>query len=305
MCKLAYGQKPIGNEEIDQKILEILRMQFETMTDEKDGASAMIIKANNEPLKMSSTLDYNKVFSFLVENLPQAKFFGVHTRRGTHGDISLLNCHFFEDEGLHFAHNGIVSAFSYWGNKSYHSDDYGLYYKGGKKVRKAKDEGGIIDCEDCNFSDNPPRYCEKHLEEEMTALGNQKERIGNIQMCDSYQFLHAIRAKLNKYGISSELIADAMNALSFTGLAVMVDTRKGKNNVYTLISSSKDAFMVTDDANYYIAFSYKPVVSGTLTNTSTGDFGGISYTKKVETQKITLDVETYPIIPGFCYVNKL
>lgn len=133
MCKLLVVK--IENNDTEE-VEKLLLAQKETMSMEKHGIAALIVLKDNTVIIERDYNDYERVFSVAFENIKNAKLISLHSRTSTGGSYGLHNTHFFEHNGLAFAHNGYVGKFS---DKSYNGWSH-----------EPKDKKGKTEYKDCD-----------------------------------------------------------------------------------------------------------------------------------------------------------
>jgi len=108
----------VGTNQGDSKELKrVIEMQKDTLYKEPDGLVAFILTKTDKILVWRSFDDYNEVFEKFIQELPNAKLFSIHSRTGTSGEDSLVNVHFFKENGYLLAHNGFASKHNAYGSK--------------------------------------------------------------------------------------------------------------------------------------------------------------------------------------------
>lgn len=115
MCKLAIVLKEQGADMVS--LSDALTAQYGIIAKEPDGIGATIVGLDNTVSidRKLDTAEYEGVFDRFVEALEGAKIGVLHTRFATVGEKNLHNVHQYKHDGLVFAHNGHVGAFSGWG----------------------------------------------------------------------------------------------------------------------------------------------------------------------------------------------
>lgn len=232
MCKLVIGIQKNKKKEFK----EMIQSQYSSLRDQLDGIGALIVNAKNEIIILRSVDDYSDVFNKIDNLIDNAKVVTIHTRTGTSGSKKIENVHFFENDGIAFAHNGFVEKYhsfsgfglrdnDYWGDKMYNS---------------------IEDCNGCNTANDG--VCKIHARMFQKSQDIVSRPVVS-EDCDSLQFLQNIKKPLTPASIESQASEDG-----FSGMGLVVDKKTGK----FILLVKKDCF-VTYSNDFGIFTSYEPI----------------------------------------------
>jgi len=236
---------------------KLIKAQFDEMADQPDGIGATVLSQDGEMFTYRQLKDYDAVYEAITEQLPTAKFVGLHTRISTGGTTALENAHFFEVDGYLLAHNGWIPKYSPPspnGQLGFNSTQWDEYIPPSKPLAKSaiafNDE--VVDCDGCLTTKDASGYCKKHRRELLTVK-TDAELLRTTKSepipCDSLAFLQALPKPL-----TTKILQEQIKDSKMSGMMVVIE--RATKKVWMVIN--KKVFTITDKKTYDAYFSFEP-----------------------------------------------
>lgn len=257
MCKLLFAINHQSGSNPD--FTKLVKAQFDEIKDQPDGIGAVVLTQNGELFTYRELKDYDAVYEAVSEQLPTAKFVGLHTRISTGGTTALENIHFFESDGYLLAHNGWIAKYAPLTTQStlgfsnnYNKFDYDyMDYKPQKEKSAIKFNDEVVECKGCLATQHLTGYCKKHRKE----MANVKSDAKKLQLasepipCDSLAFLQALPKPL-----TTEILRYQVENSKMSGMMVVIE--RATKKVWLVIN--KKVLTITDKKTYDAYFSFDP-----------------------------------------------
>lgn len=304
MCKLIVAVKQEGKNE-DFK--DAVRAQFNSMRSEQHGIGALIKFKDGaaEVLRRIDEDDYSEVYGWVITNINRIVMVSIHTRTMSTGERCLRNCHFFDDDGLFFAHNGFAGTYKSKGTGFHWKNDdwtgvadkkkfFGVTHQVGKNnntlllaqppTEAEYNQAGIVltSCGDCAKAHKG--YCKKH------------KREGKIIKRFEYGSYYT-EDELTEDQTEAENIAESERALAAEAEAGLKDkTSSAKLAEDEGWDDTIGRVTITDSEQFLKTLSYPITVRGLKADVLTGNFSGMGFLFDSKTNK------QWIIVKKKCYV---